>query len=258
MSTDLMPFTYEGQSVRTVVIDGEPWFVLADLCAVLDIANPRNVSGRLSDDQKGVRLMDTPGGQQNLVIVNEAGMYEVVIRSDKPEAIAFRRWLTGTVLPQIRKTGSFGGTPALPDITTAAGVLAMAEQFATTARALVASEQRVAELEPKAELADSYLSADGGDRLIAQVAKLLGHKEKNLRRFLIEDRLLFVRHSKCGTPQYEPYSEFVEHFTVHEVVVNHTWGACSHFTLRARPRGVDLIRRRLAKAGLVSIVGQAS
>lgn len=171
MSTDLIPFTYQGRPVRTVVIDGEPWFVLADLCAVLDIGNPRNVAARLADDMKGVRSVDTPGGSQQMTIVSESGMYEVVIRSDKPEAIAFRRWITTEVLPQIRKTGSYGA-PELPDVSTAAGVLAMAEQFTATARALVASESRVAELEPRAEVADRLLAADG-DLAVADAAKAL-------------------------------------------------------------------------------------
>ena len=134
-------FQYAGVAVRTVTIDGEPWFVLADLCAVLDIANPRNVAARLYDEMKGVHSMDTLGGRQNVTVVNESGMYEVVIRSDKPEAAAFRRWITGTVLPTIRKTGSYGA-PAVPDLTTPEGVLALAEQFTATARELVAVTER--------------------------------------------------------------------------------------------------------------------
>lgn len=82
--------------------------MLADLCAVLDIANPRNASARLAPDMKGVRPMDTPGGSQNLTVVSEAGMYEVVIRSDKPDAVRFRRWITSDVLPTIRKTEAHG------------------------------------------------------------------------------------------------------------------------------------------------------
>lgn len=77
MTADLMPFSYGDTAVRVVVIDGEPWFVLADLCKVLDIRNGRDVAARLSDDQKGVDLIDTPGGRQQMTIVNEPGMYEV-------------------------------------------------------------------------------------------------------------------------------------------------------------------------------------
>ncbi|BBY67572.1 BRO-N domain-containing protein [Mycolicibacterium helvum] len=86
-----------------VMFDGEPWFVLADLCRVLEIVNPRNVTARLDAAVVNtLRLTEGIRGNPNVTVVNEAGMYEVVIRSDKPEAVAFRRWITGEVLPAIR------------------------------------------------------------------------------------------------------------------------------------------------------------
>ena len=103
----LLPFTYQDQSVRVVRIDGEPWFVLADLCGALGINNGRMVADRLAADVNGVSQIDTPGGRQSMTVVSEPGMYEVVIRSDKPEAASFRRWITSEVLPQIRKTGHY-------------------------------------------------------------------------------------------------------------------------------------------------------
>lgn len=102
-------FTYSGQQVRTTLIDGEPWFVLSDLCAALEIVNVSNVAARL--DPAGLNTLRLTGGirgNPNVTIVNEGNMFEVVIRSDKPEAVVFRRWITGTVLPEIRRTGSFG------------------------------------------------------------------------------------------------------------------------------------------------------
>lgn len=82
---------------------GEPLFVLKDVCNCLGITNTRNVSARLDEDMKGVRPVDTPGGTQQLTVINEPGLYEVIIRSDKPEATQFRRWVTSEVLPSIRK-----------------------------------------------------------------------------------------------------------------------------------------------------------
>lgn len=104
-------FEFQNQSVRVVVIAGEPWFVLSDLCTVLEIVNVGNVAARL--DQAGVRQTDIRSGGQmrQVTIVSESGMYEVVFRSDKPEAVAFRRWVTTEVLPQIRKTGGYGIAP---------------------------------------------------------------------------------------------------------------------------------------------------
>lgn len=116
MTSLIHPFTYNAQPVRVVTIDGEPWFVLADLCKVLDLAKPSRVAMRIADDMKGAHLMSTLGGDQEMTIVSEAGMYEVVIRSDKPEAVAFRRWVTSEVLPSIRKHGGYLTNQKIEDI----------------------------------------------------------------------------------------------------------------------------------------------
>lgn len=113
---ELQVFTYQSSDVRTVMRGGEPWFVLADVCRVLSIANSKNVFARLDDDEKGVHEMDTPGGKQKMSIINESGLYNVILRSDKPEAKPFRKWVTSQVLPSIRKTGAYS-TNALPDST---------------------------------------------------------------------------------------------------------------------------------------------
>jgi prophage antirepressor-like protein len=149
-------FTYADQPVRVVIVDGEPWFVLADLCKVLAIANPSNVAARL--DQDGIntlRLAEGIRGNPNVTVVNEPNMYEVVIRSDKPEAVAFRRWITGEVLPAIRKTGGYSTAPALTEDEIVHQALAI------TARRVEELTERVAELEPKAEVADRILNAEG-------------------------------------------------------------------------------------------------
>lgn len=104
---ELKIFNYNDMEVRTVERDGEPWFVLRDVCEVLDITNHKNVSVRLEDDEKGVHLVDTPGGPQEMTIINESGLYNVILRSDKPEAKPFRKWVTSEVLPSIRKHGAY-------------------------------------------------------------------------------------------------------------------------------------------------------
>lgn len=104
---NIQVFEYQNSKVRTVDMDGEAWFVLKDVCAVLGISNNRMAADRLDNDEKGVSLIDTLGGKQEMVIVNESGLYHVILRSDKPEAAPFRRWVTNDVLPAIRKTGSY-------------------------------------------------------------------------------------------------------------------------------------------------------
>jgi prophage antirepressor-like protein len=89
------------------------WFVLADVCEILEIEKPRNVAARLDDDQKGARTMGTLGGQQRMLIVSEDAVYEIACTSRKPVANRFKRWLYREVLPEIRQTGGYQGS-ALP------------------------------------------------------------------------------------------------------------------------------------------------
>lgn len=112
---DLILFQFESKQVRTLRDDkGDPWFVLEDVCTALEIKNPRNVTARLDEDQKGVHAMDTLGGSQQVTIINESGLYEAIIRSDKPEARKFRKWVTSEVLPSIRKHGGYISPAATP------------------------------------------------------------------------------------------------------------------------------------------------
>src|SRR5262249_49069806 len=104
--------------VRLVFIRGEPWWVLADVCAVLEIGNPRDVARRLDDDEKGtVDSIDGGQGGPPRTIISEPGLYAVLRSSRKPQAKRFDRWVRHEVLPQIRKTGSFQGkAPTLNEI----------------------------------------------------------------------------------------------------------------------------------------------
>ena len=96
--------------------NGEPWFVAADVAKVIDVQNIRRNLESLDDDEKGVYNLYTLGGNQNLTTVNESGLYALIIRSRKPEAKAFRKWVTGEVIPSIRKTGSYSITKTNMDI----------------------------------------------------------------------------------------------------------------------------------------------
>ena len=107
MHNQIQVFNFEQNEVRTLQVNGTPWFVLKDVCKVLEIANPRNAASRLDGDEKGVRQMDTLGGKQRVTIINESGLYAVILRSDKPQAKQFRKWITADVLPTLRKTGAY-------------------------------------------------------------------------------------------------------------------------------------------------------
>lgn len=105
---EVMTFTFESNAVRTVVIDGEPWFIAKDVCDVLGISNGRDAVSRLDEDEKhAVGLTDAIGREQPMTAVSESGLYSLVLGSRKPEAKAFKRWITHDVIPSIRKTGSY-------------------------------------------------------------------------------------------------------------------------------------------------------
>ena len=101
--TDMKNFIYNGMNVRTAVVNGESWFVAADICRILDIGNPSDTLSRLDDDEKNTLVLTEgiPGNPEKRV-VNEAGLYTLILRSRKPEARAFKRWVTHEVLPAIR------------------------------------------------------------------------------------------------------------------------------------------------------------
>ncbi|RHT67879.1 hypothetical protein DW742_15805 [Butyricicoccus sp. AM28-25] len=108
MDNKIIAFTNpEFGEVRTLNIENEPWFVAADVCKALDLGNASMTLSRLDDDEKGVSLIDTLGGLQNMVTVNEPGLYTLVLGSRKPEAKAFKRWITHDVIPSIRKNGGY-------------------------------------------------------------------------------------------------------------------------------------------------------
>jgi len=109
-------FDFQNSQVRVIIQNGEPWFVTKDVCEVLEISNSRDVSTRLEHDEKDVVLIDTLGGPQEMSVVNEYGLYSLVLGSRKPEAKTFKRWITHEVIPQIRKTGSYVAPSCIEDL----------------------------------------------------------------------------------------------------------------------------------------------
>lgn len=118
IATSVASFSFEKFTVRAINRNGEIWFVAADVCAAIDLGTEQ--IRRLDDDEKGLHLTQTPGGKQEMSIINESGLYALILRSRKPEAKRFRKWVTSEVLPAIRKTGAYIHAPAMrPALTTA-------------------------------------------------------------------------------------------------------------------------------------------
>lgn len=181
---EMQVFNYKSSQVRTVEINNEPWFVLKDVCAVLDLGSAHKVSDRLDEDERNqIPLTDSLGRKQETTIINESGLYNVILRSDKPEAKPFRKWVTSEVLPSIRKTGSY----ALPkDYPTALRALADAEE--QKLRLLAENQhqaQVIADFEPIQQYVDTILESKGA-MATSQIAADYGLTAQKLNKILHE------------------------------------------------------------------------
>ncbi|WP_462370137.1 BRO-N domain-containing protein [Oxalobacter formigenes] len=184
IATSVVPFTFENFSVRAINRNGDIWFVAADVCAAIDIGTEQ--IRRLDDDEKGLHLTQTPGGKQEMSIINESGLYALILRSRKAEAKRFRKWVTSEVLPSIRKTGSYKSfIPAVRVLTTI-------EQTDINMRAHVLAQEKYREI--RGELMADYLAGrvDDLDSWVPQDEKkepfidvagllLFGNKDPELR-----------------------------------------------------------------------------
>ena len=148
--TELAQYTFEGRELRAVLVDGEPWFVAADVCTILGVGNPTQALTRLDEDER--TLISNEGRDVNAV--SEAGLYVLILGSRKPEAKTFKRWVTHEVLPSIRKTGSYGAVRELTEDELIHKALTL------TAAKVESLTARLALVEPKAAAFDRWLSSN--------------------------------------------------------------------------------------------------
>lgn len=192
-----VPFDFNGAAVRVIDRDGEPWFVLADVCRVLELANSRDAAARLDTDEKAdVGITDTSSSgvtqQRQMTIINESGLYSLILTSRKPEAKAFKKWVTSEVLPKIRKTGSYvaAGTPdpmkVLADPAALRGLLLSYSERVETLESTVAAQA------PKVAALDRIATADGA-LCITDAAKALQQRPKELFAWLQANGWIYRR-----------------------------------------------------------------
>lgn len=202
---------------------GEPWFVARDITDALGL--DRTATRRLDDDEKGVRSMHTPGGAQEMTFVTEAGFYSLALASKKPEARAFKRWVTHEVLPAIRRDGGYMVARAgeTPEETMARAVL-------IAHRTIERQRAELDEMRPKALFADAVAASDG-TCLVGELAKMMTQAgftvgQNRLFALLRKDGYL----GKSGSNRNVPLQRYVEQglFKVKETAVTHADG---HVTL---------------------------
>lgn len=191
--------------VRTVIIKGEPWFVGKDVAEILGYSQPSvAIFKKVEVEDKGISKMETPGGEQNIVIINESGLYSLILSSKLPTAKKFKRWVTSEVLPAIRKTGNYSIIPK--DYPSA--LRALADEYEKNQKLL--TENKV--MKPKAEYFDCLVDRN----LLTNfrtTAKELHLKQKQFISWLLENK--FIYRDQKGSLQ--PYSEYADYFHIKDI-----------------------------------------
>ena len=231
MINELQVFSYEGSEIRTVQLSGEPWWVLKDICDVLDLSNPSVIADRLDDDEKAkVDPKQYLGSRSNepATVISESGLYNVILLSRKPEAKKFKRWITHEVLPTIRKHGAYVTSAKLEEMISDPEawikvLTALKDERAAKERLQLEAAQN----EPKIVFADA-VSVSNGTILIGELAKILKGNgieigQNRLFEKLRQDGYLIKRQ---GTDYNAPTQRAMELglFKVKETAITHSDG----------------------------------
>lgn len=251
MNNTIVPFNNAalGCSVRTVIINEEPWFVAKDVCNALSIADSKSSLRFLEDEEKGVHSMHTLGGTQQVSIINESGLYSLILRSRKPEAKKFKKWVTAEVLPSIRKHGAYATKAKLEEM------LSDPDAMILTLQALKAEREKRKALEAKIEEDAPYtefgksVEVSAGCMLIGEFAKVLAQNgreigQNRLFELLRNEGIL----GKTGNRRNVPSQEHVEagRFRVSYRIIQHASGrAESKATPYLTPKGQVWLLKRM-------------
>lgn len=240
MNNEIQKFDFRGASLRTLTDEaGEPWFVAKDVCDILELGNVSQAVSRLDDDEKSnITTNDiAQNGGKAPLIISEAGLYSLILKSRKPEAREFKRWVTHEVLPQIRKTGGYipaSDTDSDEDIM-ARAVLVAQKTIKQKNQQIAEQQTRIVELEPKARFADAVAASDG-TCLVGELAKMLRQNgmdigQNRLFRLLQADGYL----GKSGSNRNVPTQRAMDLglFRIKETTVTHADG---HITVSRTPK----------------------
>ena len=227
-------FNFRGQDVRTVIINNEPYFVGKDVAEILGYTNPRQaLKNHVDEDDKGVSKCDTPGGKQDLVIINESGMYSLVLSSKLPQAKEFKRWVTSEVLPTIRKNGMYATDELLdnPDF-----AIATLQKLKEEREAKKQLEARIEADRPKIIFSNA-VSASHTSILVGEFAKIMRQNgadmgQNRMFAWLRENGYLI---SRKGSDRNMPTQKSMELglFEIKETTINHSDG---HISISKTPK----------------------
>ena len=227
--------------IRTALIENEPWFVAVDVCRALEIGNSSQAISRLDADEKMITLISNEGnkrGNPNMTVVNEPGLYTLILSSRKPEAKAFKRWITHDVIPMIRKTGGYMTESLLDRIQKEpAVIIELAQTLLKETNRANALEAELGIARPKAEYFDAFVNPDDCTN-IRTTAKELKIPERKFVKFLLNEGYLFRSPSGQLLPYNKKSNEGL--FIVRDFVTFRYTGSQTYFT----PKGKNVIRIR--------------
>lgn len=249
----LTVFTYTEHEIRTLVINDEPWFISRDILDILEL-NRSSIS-LLDDDERGVHGVYTPSGDQQMSVISEAGLYSLILRSRKPEAKQFKRWVTHDVLPAIRRTGSYNAPATISfDEMTAQVIHGLQER-------IEAANARAKELEAPAR-AWTALSSAEGDFSVSDAAKILGREHgvstgpRKLYDWLNANDWIFRRGGRWQAMQTAVNAGLlVERVTSGYFDEKTGERKQGDPQIRVTPKGLERLRERLADQALTVIDG---
>lgn len=232
---ELKNFSFEGRQIRALTIEGEPYFVGKDVAEVLGYSNSRKaIADHVDSEDKGVTKCYTLGGTQKLTVINESGLYSLILGSKLPIAKKFKHWVTSEVLPTIRKHGAYMTDAKAAAIVTDKGSLADLLQQA--ADQLKRKDIQIEQMKPKALFADAVSTSDT-PILVGELAKILHQNgvsmgQNRMFRWLRDNGYLI---SKKGTSYNMPTQRAMELglFKIKENAITHSDG---HVTITKTPK----------------------
>ncbi|NNP75584.1 hypothetical protein A7P54_04015 [Acinetobacter sp. Ac_3412] len=193
MSTQIATFNFNSNLVRTMMKDGEIRFVLADVCNVLEIGNPSDAARRLDSDEVTLDIIE--GSHRPVNLINESGLYSLVLTSRKPEAKQFKKWVTSEVLPNIRKNGGYisGQESDDPELIIAKALQVAQNVIDRKIQELAQATAKVEVLEPKAQALDVLSQNRNGYLCLTDAAKHLHVRVKDLTNLLANKKFIYRR-----------------------------------------------------------------
>ena len=259
--TALDVFDYAGHQLRTVEIDGEPWFVAADVAEVLGYRMASDLTRSLDPDEKGTHQTRTPSGDQELSVISEPGLYKAIgqrqtgrMRDADQIAFvkAFQTWVNKVVLPTIRKTGTYSTTPVAPELTREQR---LAYAILDAAETIKEQDAKIAELQPSAAAWDALAADDGRDLSIREAAQVLTRDDGIS---IGQNRLFgYLREINWIDAKNGPYQSQVDNGRLSRRVTDHTDDYGQRFVKiqpRVTTKGLAELRKRLTTTGLRLVV----